>query len=273
MSDLASHLLPEGTYSFRVEPFLVKQPLRLAEAPRRKAGDAKKGPAALPAPVDPALTKARQEAARIQAEARMILKEAAQKATGILAEAENEAARKKQHASEEGYTEGLARGSEEGYEQGEARGQEEGLRKWAEQFARWDSILQQTVEQKKNYFADAESTVVELALGIAAKILAREVEKDPREVFEMAKRAIAKATDRSRMVIHMHPEDLEKVGEADRASFRPSEGIKEIEFLSDDKVMPGGVLVETNAGTIDARLETQLAEVAKNLLEEAAHGD
>jgi flagellar biosynthesis/type III secretory pathway protein FliH len=52
-----------------------------------------------------------------------------------------------------------------------------------------------------------------------------------------------------------------------------AEGVKHIEFLADEKVIAGGVLIETNTGIVDARLETQLVEIAKNLLEVASNGD
>ena len=43
------------------------------------------------------------------------------------------------------------------------------------------------------------------------------------------------------------------------------DGIKNLEIVDDRRVGDGGCVIETNAGTIDAKIETQLAEVERAL--------
>jgi flagellar biosynthesis/type III secretory pathway protein FliH len=41
--------------------------------------------------------------------------------------------------------------------------------------------------------------------------------------------------------------------------------VKDVDVREDRKVKPGGVLIQTVSGVIDATLETQLAEIARVL--------
>ena len=43
------------------------------------------------------------------------------------------------------------------------------------------------------------------------------------------------------------------------------DGLRFIEIVEDRRVGDGGCVIETNAGTIDAKIETQIAEVARAL--------
>ena len=43
------------------------------------------------------------------------------------------------------------------------------------------------------------------------------------------------------------------------------DGLRHLEIVDDRRVGDGGCVIETNAGTIDAKIETQLAEVARAL--------
>jgi flagellar biosynthesis/type III secretory pathway protein FliH len=113
--------------------------------------------------------------------------------------------------------------------------------------------------------------LVELSLKIAAKILVKEVRQNPEGIQAMVVDAIKKASDRQVLVVHLHPDDLAKAMETDSGALRAVHGVKQIEFLADDKILRGGVRIESGSETIDAGLDTQLGEIAKGFLEEAAH--
>jgi flagellar assembly protein FliH len=276
LSDAGSPLLSQDDYVVGQNPYLLKQMTQAALAElRRKASLAgAEAQVAKPAkPADPEVLKARAEALDLKLQAEKILKAARLEASRILEKAQAEAQEKTQEARLKGQAEGLAGGKEEGLAQGRRQGEEEGRKQWKALVDRWQSILDQTIKDKGAYLADREQVIVRLAIEIASKVLAQHVKTEPDSVLNLVRHAIHKATDRSRLSIHLNPEDINKALLADESSFRLAEGVKQIEFLADEKVMPGGVLIETPSGTIDARIETQLEEVNKSLSDVAYHGE
>jgi flagellar assembly protein FliH len=225
------------------------------------------------APVDPEAARQRAQAAELKIQATARLREASAEAVQIVIDAKADMEKERLQAREEAFAQGLTQGSEEGYEEGLKKGEEEGLGRWAELMSRWQSLLEATVKEKENYLADRERILVDLALKISAKILAKEVSQRPQDIQIRVLEAIKKATDRQVLMVHLHPEDLTKALETDSAALRSVHGVKQIEFVADDKVVRGGVRVESATETIDAGLDTQLAEIAKGLLEEAYHAD
>jgi flagellar biosynthesis/type III secretory pathway protein FliH len=68
-----------------------------------------------------------------------------------------------------------------------------------------------------------------------------------------------------RITVHLNPED-HKVITASNEEFRDAfDRTKRIVFKEDEAIMKGGCVVETEVGTIDARLETQLKAIKKAL--------
>ncbi len=241
------------------------------EALRKKS--IAKPEATKPTPIDPEVLKMRAEAQKLLDEAQQRLAESRQTAESLVREAQTEIEQQTIQARQEAYAEGLTRGSTEGYDEGLKKGEEEGLGHWAELLGRWQGLLDATVDEKKHYLADRERILVELSLKISAKILAHEIQAKPEDVAFLVREAIRKASDKANLIVRLNPDDLNRVLEAGGAGLKGVAGIKQIEFLADESIMKGGVRLQSGSETIDAGLETQLAEIAKGLLEEAYHAD
>jgi len=111
---------------------------------------------------------------------------------------------------------------------------------------------------------ELEGEVVALALAVAAKVLAVAVE-DPRAARETARRALRLAGGGERLRLRCHP--------ADEASLRagalqPQGVVAPVAIVPDPAVGRGGALLETDAGAVDARIETQLGRLARGLSED-----
>lgn len=110
--------------------------------------------------------------------------------------------------------------------------------------------------------AGARDGLLKLAVQIAEKIIRAEARIDR----HMAARAVADAlgvlAGHLRLLVHLNPVDLD-VAYGLEPEFRRHLGPSVLlELIGDEAVEPGGCLVETSAGTVDARLTTQLDEVA-----------
>lgn len=196
--------------------------------------------------------------------AELILREAKKQADKILSQAWKEAETIQGNAREKGF--------ELGHDEGVKAGREEGFNKMKTEaqplFNTLQGAIQKSAKLETEVRSMAEQQLVRLALGIAEKIIKREVEAAS-PVVENLREAVKRAVDLNRLDIRVHPEDLELV-----QRYRPSllaevEGIKAVHIQADSALMPGGCIVETNFGDIDARIERQLTEIEKEIQEVA----
>jgi flagellar assembly protein FliH len=118
--------------------------------------------------------------------------------------------------------------------------------------------------ERHKLIESAEPELVRLAVGLAERILHQQIALDRGVVVEMAKVAIARLVDRESVTVRVNPADLERMRQH-RDEFLNSSDIKHLRIIEDQRVDRGGVLVETDGGTIDARISTQLNE-AKRVL-------
>ncbi|MEA2663793.1 MAG: flagellar assembly protein FliH, partial [Candidatus Eremiobacteraeota bacterium] len=232
----------------------------------------------LDAPLAPPETEPAVDAEAVRAEAQALLDEAARNAEALLADAhqraralvEDAAARADaiaQDARAKGHAEGLGAG----------RAQAE--RDVDDMLATMRELLEMARAERRKLLEDAEPELVRLALGIAERVLHQQVALDRGVVVEMARTAIARLIERDSVTVRVNPADLERIREH-REELVAIGDIRNLRVVEDQRVGRGGVVVETEAGTIDARIATQLDEARKILhieddvvVEPAPHAD
>jgi type III secretion protein L len=168
--------------------------------------------------------------------------EAHEEARGIVEAAQAEARRIVEEARREGF----------------AAGREEGLASLTE------LVLAARVEATRRA-AETEPELRRLAVRIAEKILGEALRLDPEQVVSIVRGALAAARGRRELSIRVHPDDLEAVT---RARPRLAEALSrqaEVALRADASVPRGGCLVDSEVGTIDARLDVQLAAIERAL--------
>ena len=117
------------------------------------------------------------------------------------------------------------------------------------------ALTQQIAEQ-------AETELLELALDIAKKVVGREVSIDREVALTLVKISLAKLHNRTFAKIHLNPIDFAFIeAHRERLNFQGS-----LEIIEDRSVSPGGCVVQTETGAIDARIESQFDEIAHGLL-------
>lgn len=110
--------------------------------------------------------------------------------------------------------------------------------------------------------ANVEEELVELAIQIAKKIVAREVTIDREIALTLVKVSLAKLHNRSIAEVHLNPEDHDFVkNRLDQLNFRGK-----IDLVEDKSIAIGGCLIHTETGDIDARIESQFDEISHGLL-------
>lgn len=114
---------------------------------------------------------------------------------------------------------------------------------------------------KEELYRKIEEDVVEISLSIARKIIYEVAEHDREMVVAVAKEAIKRASDREMLKIKISPVDYEILNKKRTELLQCVDGIKSIVFEVDESVRPGGCLIETNQGDVDARIESQIKVV------------
>jgi flagellar assembly protein FliH len=110
----------------------------------------------------------------------------------------------------------------------------------------------------------AEPEIVRLAVFIAERVLNQHVAVDGNAVLEMVRSAITRLVNREKVTVRVNPADIEMMREH-RDRLMAMNDIDHMRIIEDQRVDRGGVVIETDAGTIDSKISTQLREVRRLL--------
>ena len=133
-----------------------------------------------------------------------------------------------------------------------------------EGLARAAAALVAAGDERDRRLAAAEREVVVLALAVARKVLGRELAAGSAAVADLAARAIEEARDRRDLVLRVNPADAAAVRAVEgRLASIPTRA--RLAVREDPSVAPGAAVVETEAGRVDASVDTQLELLARAL--------
>jgi flagellar assembly protein FliH len=213
----------------------------------------------------------REEAAKLLAEARA-------DAARIVEEARNEASRLIEGAADRGYAEGLARGEEEGRASGLEEGRRDGAAAAEAEMAErlsaiadgWTLALEQILQSRDLLRDEARRDLLRLSLAIAERVLGRLPAHDPSVVVDQVESAVAMLTGATRLLVRVHPDDLQMV---ERHFAGVVSGIREASELDvridvDESIIRGGCVVSAGDGEIDARIDHQVSRIVHGVFPE-----
>ncbi len=154
----------------------------------------------------------------------------------------------------------------EGYAQGRAQGHQDGLAQSTAAALAMGESLRELHELRGQMADELERDSVELALALAAKILAGALQAQPERVVDVVRGALRRVADRRQIVVLVDPEDLEVVSGAVGELQAQAGGIELCDVQADRRVGRGGAVVRTAEGEIDATVETQLQRARELML-------
>jgi flagellar assembly protein FliH len=111
-----------------------------------------------------------------------------------------------------------------------------------------------------------ERDAVELALALCEKLVGGALAVSPERVVDVVRGALRRLAERRRVVVLVHPDDLELVRAAAGGVVAELGGIEHCDVQAERRVGRGGAIVQTDEGQVDASVETQLAR-ARELVE------
>jgi flagellar assembly protein FliH len=154
------------------------------------------------------------------------------------------------------------------HEQGRREGREAVEQQVNAEQQRLQTQIVQSLEQfrleRQSYFHNVEGEVVRLALAIASRVLHREASLDPLLLAGAVRVALEKLGDSSRVVMRVHPREVDRWKEFFRATanLRIQPGI-----LEDPSLSLGECLLGTELGTIELGVRAQLEEIEKGFFD------
>jgi flagellar assembly protein FliH len=192
--------------------------------------------------------QAQEEAERIIAEARTNAKE-------LENEIRQSLDKERREAKEQGKTEG----KENGFSDGKAE-----VERLIE---RTQVVLERAQDKRADILSETEKTIVTLVLLISRKVI-KVISENQRDViiFNVIE-ALRKVKAKGNILIKVNLADL-KLATGHKQNFiSMMESVKSINIVEDSSVDPGGCIIETDFGEIDARIASQLAELENKILE------
>ncbi len=155
---------------------------------------------------------------------------------------------------------------EKGFAQGQSDGLALGLTKAEELWKKMHSLFDALTLLKGKALTEAEEDILKLSMIIARKIVKKELATDPNTVKRSLEQAVTFLKDRSFVRILVSPEDM-KILEPYLPQLAESRKIERFELAEDHCIEPGGCVLETGFGRINATIENQITRLEKELEE------
>lgn len=238
-----------------LQPLAAPVPLTPSSGGTRKEGQAQ-GPASTPAPPELGAggVSAEAEAARTLAQARA-------EAAEVIADAETQA----EALREAAWQEGRFQGEQAGRAAAEAKIQAEGEAQRISLRAQWDAMIDDIAEARQVLWQTQEQEMLALTLAIARQVIKAEVTQNPDVVRQVIANAVRRVVDKEMVRIRVCTGEAGRVREMRQDLIETLDGLHHLEIIDDRRISAGGCVIETNSGTIDAKIETQLGEIARAL--------
>ncbi|HBI36510.1 MAG: hypothetical protein A2355_12400 [Spirochaetes bacterium RIFOXYB1_FULL_32_8] len=230
----------------------------------------------------------KEKALEAEAAAKEIIEKAKSEAFEILKKKNNEAQEIKQKAEDEAQeivsnsknqakqiendiadkeqkilTDARKRGYQDGWQDGIKKGEDEVKRL----IERIHVVLDATIEKRNDVFVETEQQIIGLVLLIAKKVIKVISDNQKNVVINNVVQALRKLKSRGEVAIRVNLADLELTSQHKRDFIEMVEGVKSIKILEDSTVDRGGCIIETDFGSLDARISSQLHEIEERILE------
>ena len=150
---------------------------------------------------------------------------------------------------------------EEARRQGEDAGRREARGENESKLKEALDTLNQAVKARKKIMKDAETEILRLALKSAEQIIRSEVSLHRDVCLNIVAEAINRVSDREQVIVRVNRDDAEYIKRYKDRLAGIVDGIRSFSVIEDNQVEPGGCVIETNLGYIDARISTKLEAI------------
>lgn len=189
-----------------------------------------------------------------------ILQKAEEDAKAVLENAENYINEVANKAAEEAH--------KQAFEQGYEDGKQHFTTEMSEKISAVKNLVEASFKAKREILTSGEREILELAVLIAEKVTKIKFDKDKEVLSNIVKDAISCLKEKEEIKILVNPVFAEHLYSISEELTKEIKGINQIKIIEDKTISTDGVIVESFESRFDARLNTQIAEIAKKLMAE-----
>lgn len=204
--------------------------------------------------------QAEQTLQEAEAQVELMAQEAQAEAERILSEANMEAARIIE-AAEQSHQEIVEAATQDGFNVGYQEGREEAIKENAQLLMETTNALNKLHAAFPVAVKQNEDKLIKLALEISREVIQDELAMKPEIVLKNVERAIGKVSDLEKVLIKVNPLDLDMILPKQEYFKKLLPDVQDFVITGHYSIERGGCTIETNSGTIDAQVNTQLAVV------------
>ncbi|MNI30371.1 flagellar assembly protein H [compost metagenome] len=170
-------------------------------------------------------------------------------------------------------------GFSQGFEEGKTEAQNSLQAKIEEMMNEASGVLQQAYTEKGRIIQEAEPFLVDLSCSIAEKIIDKQLDIEPEYTIELIKKSLSRKREQGILTLCVAPSYFAFVQAAREELSLVIDSQAELQILPDPSVADRGCVIRSSYGSVDARIDTQLVEIKKELLriaqqtEERGHGN
>jgi len=157
-------------------------------------------------------------------------------------------------------------GYETGYQAGFEAAEIEVKAKWEANLTEASQMLKEAYRTREQIIQEAEPFIVELSCSIAEKIVAKQLSLEPSMIIDLISRSLSRRREQGEITLCVAPESLAFVQAAREELNATIDSQAELVILPDSTVKDDGCVIRSKYGSIDARIDTQLSEIKRELL-------
>lgn len=162
-------------------------------------------------------------------------------------------------------------GYELGYAEGAAQSETELREIWEHKLLEASNVLKTAYDMREQIIQEAEPFLVELSCAIAEKIIGQQLTLAPEMAIELIRKSLSRRREQGVITLCVAPGQLAFVQAAREELHFAIDSQAELQILPDSTIKDNGCVIRSAFGSIDARIDTQLAEIKRELMHLAHH--
>lgn len=151
--------------------------------------------------------------------------------------------------------------------QGAQAGEEAGFKKAMALINQAEKVLLEAQHKRDEIIKGAEAEIIELVILLSEKVIKTDLTQNKEVVLGNVSAAVKRITGEGEITVKVNPADLSLAESRKEEFIAGLSGIEGIKVKVDPTITSGGCKIETNFGIIDARIESQLDQLAEGLRE------
>ena len=156
---------------------------------------------------------------------------------------------------------------DQAYKDGYSAGLQAAARSADEMLQRIEQDIAALELERETLIRSVEEQVLMLSVQAAEKIIKHEVKTDPQVVARTIRLCLRRVRDRDEVTVRVSPSEVAAVRAMRDELVGSAEGICGLNIVDDRRVSAGGCVAEVSSGDLDARIETQIEQLRRKLMD------